>query len=91
MQPVVEPTEEVEDRETNPPWTRIDGDNRPTGYESAPESGPRERQTLDPTESQDDKLSSGQTGATDVEANLVSVRTLGPVMSPAAGLVRHSA
>ena len=30
MQPVVEPTEEVEDIETNPPWTRTDGKHGPT-------------------------------------------------------------
>ena len=63
MQPVVEPTEEVEDREANPPWTRTDGEHGPTGYESDQESGPQESQTQDPTGSHDDELPSGQTGA----------------------------
>ena len=63
MQPVVEPTKEVEDRETKPSQAITDGDSRPTGYESAPESGPQESQTQDPTGSHDDELPSGQTGA----------------------------
>ena len=63
MQPVIQPAEGVEGRDTDPPQPSVDGNSSPTGPESGPESSSQSNSNPDWTTDYGDGLSSRQTEA----------------------------